>query len=178
MLDTRKDYFVAIEMVNIHATMELALENGAFGRLGEELIVLVRPDDQNRIRQFYELWAAESPGDLETKRYLEEALDSTATGLQRKIEKWKYELLVYWIRFKCDQAIRNGVASAEYLEEIWYKAEFPVHIMQDYAEGPGADWKGLFHEEHPFVMKVIEEMPRFEPMIMFRLCEKKCYEAA
>ncbi len=115
LIETRKDYFTTIKLVNIHATMDLALANGAFGRLGEEVVVLVSPDDQSRIRQSSELWAE----DLDAKLALEEALDTTATGLRRQVEDWKYGLLVYWIWFKCDQAIRKGSRFEGNLDGGW-----------------------------------------------------------
>jgi hypothetical protein len=54
-LEARKDYLVAVEMVNLHVSLGDALASGLFGPLGEELVVLINATDEEAIRMYYEL---------------------------------------------------------------------------------------------------------------------------
>jgi len=174
MLDIHKEYLVCVKMINLHVSLNEALTSGLFGRLGEERIVLVSTTDEEALQKYYKLWAAEPKEYCEPERSFKEDL---RTGLlQQKVDRWLYELRVYWLRFKCVQAIRNDVATQEDLASIWFDTIGPEDgKLGAYAEGPGANWSGLFDEDHPFAKTVFENMPRFSPVIMFRLCEMNCY---
>jgi hypothetical protein len=178
-IETLKTCSVIIQMVPLHVGRSAALESGLFGRLGEERIVLVSPADKCTLQNFHRLWLS-GPPDLEPEKFFKAAVE--AQQFQKAVEHWQYESRAYWLKFKCDQAVRNGTLRQEEIvpggSSMWYSREEwdKPNIRPTYTAGPGANWQGLFDEEHPFVRKVIEEMPRFEPVVMFRLCEKNCYE--
>jgi hypothetical protein len=175
MLESRKQYLVTVEMVSLHVTVEAAVANGLFGVLGEERIVLISATDQEAIRKYQELWAAGPVEDREPNGFFKDALDSGV--LSRKLEQWRYELEVYWLRFKCDQAIKNGTARDEDLDPIWYQTPGSEDFEDEqFIEDPGANWTGLFDVNHSFAKKVLGDMPRFSPVVMFRLCEMRCYD--
>jgi hypothetical protein len=178
-IETLKTCSVVIQMVPLHVGRSAALESGLFGRLGEERIVLVSPADKCALQNFHRLWLS-GPPDLEPEKFFKAAVE--AQQFQKAVERWQYKSRAYWLKFKCDQAVRNGTLRQEEVvpggSSMWYSHEEwdKQNIRPRYATGPGAKWPELFDEEHPFVRKVMEEMPRFEPVVMFRLCEKNCYE--
>lgn len=180
-LDSRKDYNVVVEMISLHVSMTNVLASGLFGRLGEERIVIVDATDEEIIQRYHKLWISGPQEDREPERFFNEILEPQS--FYSKLEKWKYELGVYWLRFKCQQAIMNGTYRKEYLDKIWYTTEISTGFdkypkaVPKFQKGPGANWNGLYDENHPFSKRVRNDMPRFSPVIMFRLCEEKCHEA-
>jgi len=178
LLSSRKDYLMTLKIVCLHISIEAALTSELFGRLGEERVVLVPTADVERISKYRKLWEA-GPDDREAGEFFD-----TMPLLQGNVVKWQYELVVYWLRFKCAQAVKDGLASKDDLDAIWLDTQYSYEDddydsdegKPRYSKGPGANWTGYFDEHHPFVKDVLEQMPNFEPVIMFRLCELKCYE--
>jgi len=177
LLSFRKDLLITLQVVCLHVSVEAALNSGLFGRLGEERIVLVPTADSETISKYHRLWEA-GPEDREAGEFFD-----TMKLLQGNVVKWQYELVVYWLRFKCEQALKDGFASNSDLNGIWLADDHNDEEDYDsdngmirYSKGPGANWSGFFDEHHPFVKDVLEKMPNFEPVIMFRLCELECYE--
>lgn len=184
-LETLKSCYVVIEMVPLHVSRSDAIESEVFGLLGEESIVLISPTDKCALQEVYNLWLTAPPEfDPAPQKFFQTAVEEQS--FQKAVQYWQYELRVYWLRFKSAMAIRNGTLRQEevnaggssmwYCRKEWEKSERPNHPGSYYQAGPGANWEGLFDEAHPFVLEVMETMPRFEPMIMFRFCEKNCYE--
>jgi hypothetical protein len=173
MLESRKEYLVTLKMINLHLRVEDTLASGLFGRLGEERIVLVPTDDEDTLRKYQKLWFSRSSADLEPGIFFEELWDSAT--LVDKARKWKHESELYWMRFKCEQAIRKGTAAQGDLDAIWFETARPINTKPEtFEDGPASDSTDLFNKSHPFAKKVLDEMPQFSPVFMFRLCEMDC----
>jgi len=174
-LESQSHYLVTLETINLHVDLKDAVTSGLFGLLGEERVVLVRTDDRNLMQRYYKLWTDGPPGDQEPEEFFESSVGSGF--FYRKVEHWQYELKVYWLRYKCDEAIRNGTTLQNDLDSMWYeKPQGGDCEYRRYTEGPGSNWSGLFDEDHPFAKKVPRSMPKFSPVVIFRLCEMKCHE--
>ncbi|KAH8802439.1 hypothetical protein F5884DRAFT_836427 [Xylogone sp. PMI_703] len=176
LLEGGKNYLVVVKIVIIHTTIGHALENDLFGQLCEERVVLVDPTDEETIRRYHTLWITGQPQDREPAKFFEEAIELKT--FCKRVERWKYELKVYWLRFKCFHAEATGILKSEDVEEIFYNIR-PVDWdgeRAEYLEGPGANWENCFTENHPFLQTAFQDMPLFSPKVMFRLCEMNCYE--
>lgn len=176
LLERRKDYLVTLKMVNLHVDMDQAAHSGLFGRLAEERVKLVDPADKETIQKYHQLWAAGPREDREPATFFELALSTES--FQDRIEKWSDEVDAMWLRHKWVRAQDENFANIEDHEQIWLdprrdESGEPVGVL---AGPPGFHIPRYFpNKDHPWVRKVLEDMPRFSLMIMFRLCEEKCY---
>ncbi|KAH8799800.1 hypothetical protein F5884DRAFT_868907 [Xylogone sp. PMI_703] len=106
-----------MDTINLHVDINKALASGLFGRLGEERIVLVNATDKERIQRYHNLWASGPQKDREHRLFFDGTLKTGS--LYKDLEKWKYELDVHWLRFKCLQADWNGLAEDWDLGKVW-----------------------------------------------------------
>jgi hypothetical protein len=174
MLSCHKNYFVTLKMLNLHICMEDVLGSGLFGRLGEERVVLMGASDTTLIHRHYQLWMSGPAEDTEPKEIFGEILHTSP--LQTKLQRWKYELSVYWPLYcQLREHESDGLDDAA-MQGMWYPyVREDNGSISDTATWPGENWIGRFDEGNSFVRKSLEKMPEFEPVIMFRLCHLNCY---
>jgi hypothetical protein len=82
-----------------------------------------------------------------------------------------------WLQHKWERAKEKNSANIEKPEQVWQDTPTDenrrlvklVSILPPPVTLPSPN------KHHPWVRKIMEDMPHFSPMIMFRLCDKKCY---
>ena len=181
ILQTLKACSVVMQFVSLHVNISKAIESGRFGCLGEERIVLISATDRSALQKYYELWLS-GPRDPEPGIFLRAAVESQQ--YQEAVKHWQYEAQVNWLHFKYKQVVRNGALHKEDLvpggrSSIWYfnkRWDAREGFLPRFYVSQNAKWEGLFNEEHSFVQKALGKLTRLEPVVMFRLWEKKCYE--
>jgi hypothetical protein len=179
LLEHRKDYLVTLRRVCLHVDVDQAARSGLFGRLAEERVKLVDPTDKDAIQKYHELWAAGPLEDQEPATFFEKALSTES--FQARIKKWSGELEQLWLRRKYFAAQEADFANIEDPEHIWLEPRRDENgeSLDLQISLAGIRTEIFFpNKDHPWVKKAIEEMPRFTPMIMFRLCDRKCYKPA
>jgi hypothetical protein len=176
-----KNYLVAVKVVVLHLPLEMAVHSGLFGRLGEEAIKLVDMADTETIQKYQELWASSPRRDFEPEPFFNR-LDS----LQKRVPAWVREVEELWLRYKWSEARKADWHGVEQPRDIWLgpgtkdddelqkrlSRRFPEDLTEDLDYGDD-----YYHpnREHPFVQKVLHEMPCFQPRVMFRHCHRNCH---
>ncbi|KAJ5083914.1 hypothetical protein NUU61_008493 [Penicillium alfredii] len=173
-----KEYLVCLEAVAIHIDKEKALDSQVFGRLAEEPIQLVHASDITRIRQFHKL---SSPKDSEAKKFFKIAF--VERDYLKQLAKWRRRTEVWFVFHKWLITYQENPSAAPPLLDIWLqvqtisKKEFqdeisPTDLLLCIDEG------GLYNyapnDENQWVKSVLDAMPNFHPVIMFRHCELDC----
>ncbi|OBT56504.1 hypothetical protein VE04_03151 [Pseudogymnoascus sp. 24MN13] len=186
-------YLTTLCVVSLHLSLDAALrkEGGMlFGRLGEERVKLVRAGDKTALKAYYKLWAAGPRKALEPVMFFELALVTHESEWLPRVAQWKQRLVTKWVTHNLRKAeAKNNCADIQDPEGIFRtrrEDEWRAVLQGD--SGPFSDymrpprgWAFLNHAtdvtntEHPWVAKVLRDMPCFEPMVMFRLCADKCY---
>ena len=166
-----------------HGTMgvpQLAFDllgSGLFGRLVEERIRLVDAFDKEAIRQYHHLWSSGPQKDREPATFFELALSTDCS--EKRIQRWCDEVETVWLLHKWHRAMEKGFANIEEPEKIWLEHRIDEHgDFLDILDGgpPGLVKPRDFpNKNHHWVKKMLEDMPRFSPMIMFRFCEQQCH---
>ncbi|CAG8952179.1 hypothetical protein HYFRA_00000919 [Hymenoscyphus fraxineus] len=166
-LEARREWLVVIKMDNLHLREEAVTKSGIFGFLGDEKIVLVDADDEEELDRLYELWE-------KAREYESDSMDFGSWPPYSGIGRWKYKVQSHWIlNFAIPQFYKKeGTGQPQTLKD---------EIIRDprtYAEGAefwgdGYDLDEMpddmfYEEEHPFVKRVLAEMPIFKPVIMLR----------
>ena len=179
------EYEVVLEMVTVHVRLDAAVKSGLFGVAGDERVKLVGVDDWDGIERFAALWREYGSGlDEETGKLFEEIRDREAFTM--RVEKWRRDVIKPWIwhqwracRWKEDLPV----------DRVWKGRNRWVD-----APGPAVTDAGLPtwdpngerrwgidievrepNEDDLWVKEELENMPRFVPKIMFRLCGGECY---
>lgn len=179
LLEGRKDYLVCLKMVSIHVPMDRAIDSGLFGRLGEEPIKVVDAlDDEETIRKYQQLWTLASPAP-EEDREAAAFFELVATRrLQDRVRRWSEELEKLWLWNKFFQARREQFPGIREPETIWLRPPDDDYDSDDPDPSMGIGPRWTPNRDHPWVKKMLEAMPHFRPMIMFRHCVLKCWLAA
>jgi hypothetical protein len=170
MLARRKDYLVTLMMVNLHVSIDQAAGSGLFGRLAEERVKLVDPADEETIQKYHQLWLLGPQQDQEPATFFELALSTK--DFKDRVKKWRNDVDQQWLWHKWTQAKdeAENLANIKESEPIWLIPPGQEDEYED--EGLLPDYPNM---DHPWVKKMLEGVPQFFPMIMFRLCEEKCY---
>lgn len=178
LLERRKHYFVVLENVNIHVSNDQAISSGLFGRLSEERIKLADPTDLETIQKFHQLWSAGLLQDQVCTKFFELALSTDS--FRDLVKKWCGELDTIWLRHKWFRAESMNFVNIRNPEQIWLEPEpdkdgKPINAMLEGELHSLVRQSLNQNKNHPWVQKILEDMPRFTPMIMFRSCQKECY---
>ncbi|KAH8808738.1 hypothetical protein F5884DRAFT_380663 [Xylogone sp. PMI_703] len=163
LLEHQKHYFVTIYMVTLHVSIAQAARSGLFGRLVEERVKLIDAADTKTLHKYYYLWLEGPREDEEPAEFFNLAL--SGNRFQGPVLDWREGNNVQWIGHKWKN---GGKDSAENPEQVWFNPE-----KDDV--WPKVTPFGVPNINHPWVKKTLEDIPRFTPMIMFRLCEQKCF---
>ncbi|KAL2193837.1 hypothetical protein P885DRAFT_44425 [Corynascus similis CBS 632.67] len=170
-------YYVVLAIVELHMSDSEAAEAQVFGALGEEPIQLVDPRDTASVRRFRDVWRCRQSRSLSEEPDLAEffsrAIDSAGAFCER-VEQWRQELEKVWMWHKCLQlSVPSDVRA-----EIWGvpagQAEVPIFGYPTFPPRP-IDWtRRELNRQHPWVQTQLGLMPRFEPALMFRHCNRTC----
>ncbi|TGO39846.1 hypothetical protein BHYA_0047g00500 [Botrytis hyacinthi] len=103
----------------------------------------------------------------------------TPDDFKARVCKWHegYECNWLWYKWseKCRHETLNSIDSPG---DVWTGPDFiPIALpnMGPYPQAiwvPGQELNGA----RPWVQSILDEMPHFHPVIMFRFCEAKCYD--
>jgi hypothetical protein len=167
-------YYVVLAIVEIHMSDHEAAQAHVFGALGEEPIQLVDPRDTAAVARFRDAWRchrmpSEEP---DLADFFSRAIDS-AEAYCASVEQWRQELEKVWIWHKCSEVGNDARA------EIWPDPNRPTGAAFTFPFPTlpfrPVDWsRRELNREHPWVQTQLGLMPRFEPALMFRHCNRMC----
>ena len=184
-------YLTTLFVVSLHPGLDAALrkEGGMlFGLLGEECVKLVEAGDKTALQAYYNLWAAGPVEDREPTKFFDLALSRHESEWLPRVAQWKQRLVAKWVTHNWLKVeAKNQCADIQDPEGI-YRAlrenEWRIVLQGD--PGPFSDYMrprrgwafanvgtDVPNTEHPWVAKVLRDMPCFEPVVMFRLCADK-----
>ncbi|CAG8984181.1 hypothetical protein HYALB_00004164 [Hymenoscyphus albidus] len=173
-LEARREWLVVLKMDNLHLREEAVTKSGIFGFLGDEKIVLVDADDEEKLERLHELWE-------KAREYECDPTDFDSwPPYQGGVERWKYKVQSHWIRnFAIPQFYKKGGAGQPQTLKDEIRRDPRTYAEGAEFWGDGYDLDEMlddmfFEEEHPFVKRVLAEKPIFKPVIMLRCCEE-CY---
>lgn len=188
-------YLTTLCVVNLHPDLDSALrmEGGMlFGRLGEERVRLVEVGDKTTLQAYYNLWATGPVEDREPAQFFDLALSRHESEWLPRVAQWRERLVTKWVNHYWYKALKkNNRADIQNQQGVWRalkRGEKRVVLKDD--PGPFSDymrpsrviWRGFGdvrtevpNKAHPWVAGVLCDMPCFQPVVMFRFCEDKCY---
>ncbi|KKK12928.1 hypothetical protein ARAM_006913 [Aspergillus rambellii] len=185
VLALRDHYFVWIKMVIIHIDDETARKSGLFGTLGDEPVQLIDVADTKSIARFRDLWASISPMDPEPLSFFNEQ-----EPFQDRLQQWCKEMETLWVLNCWYRAWRNRWEGVVRPEDIWLgprvndAGESLDMLSPRGLAAPGTPYytcgmdtnRFAPNKSHPFVRKVLDKMPQFQPRVMFRHCALNCHK--
>lgn len=168
--------YVVLSIVEIHMSDSEAAQAHVFGTLGEEPIQLVDPRDTATVVRFRDAWRchrlpSEEP---DIAGFFSRTTDSPETYCA-SVEQWRQELEKVWLWHKC---MELGVP-ADARAEIWPNPNRPAGSPFTFPlptfPPRQIDWtRRELNREHTWVQTQLGLMPRFEPALMFRHCNRMC----
>jgi hypothetical protein len=186
-------YLTTLCVVSLHVGLETALQKEGgmlFGRLGEERVKLVDVGDRAALQAYYNLWAAGPVEDREPAEFFDLAVSRHESEWLPRVAQWRRRVLITWVNHYWAKAKEAGeLGGIQGHQGVWRalrKGEgrvirkgdpgpFSHYMRPGPAYGLGNERTDVPNEEHPWVAGVLRDMPCFEPVVMFRLCEDKCY---
>ncbi|KAJ5709649.1 hypothetical protein N7493_009940 [Penicillium malachiteum] len=179
-----KCIFFCIKIVKVNTDRLQAIQSQLWGTTGEEVTQLVDAHDTAQIQKFRREMNASDPTELE---FVDSALNKEKFAAQ--IAEWELEIKSQWLWMKWTMAWSRSFTGIDELMHVWLSSESdgddqPLDIgllHQDLASQfiarPGPQLIPVSNRfkpnmEHPWVKSVMEEIPTFKPVIMFRQCLK------
>lgn len=184
LVESLSEILVCLQVLVLHTDEEPAIQSGLFGRIGEERIVMVDLFDEKRIKKFRDFWSRHQRSrDELTETFFEKCIASDPIQCRRALLKAVEDIKAEWLlkrwfdttgpwvreqdafgRTRWVYRIRNVPGLVR--EEVWEKAP------------PGNAHLNFRHwapnQQHPWVRTTYSSMPKFVPVIMFRLCTNLC----
>ena len=179
VLSQRDEYMVVLDMIILHARLDVATRSGLFGVAGDERVKLVDPDDWAVMEEYGRLWRLHgSAQDVEAAEFFSSIADrSTFTS---HIAKWRQDLFKVWVwhQWKLCRFRENL-----HVDSVWLGRDRWGDTPQGFPSYDPANWRPWVidievrepNDEEPWVRMKKQSMPRFQPKIMFRLCGSECY---
>lgn len=185
-------YLTTLCVVSLHVGLDAALhtEGGMlFGRLGEERVKLVEAGDRAALQAYCDLWTAGPAEDREPAPFFDLAVRKHESEWLPRVAQWRQRVVTAWVSHCLAKArTETDHAGVQDPQGVWRapgKDEWRLVLkgdsgpFPDYMR-PGPSYGGrttprVPNKEHPWVAEVLRDMPCFEPVVMFRLCEDKCY---
>ena len=186
-------YLTTLCVINLHVGLDTALrtEGGMlFGRLGEERVKLVGADDEAALRAYYNLWTTGPVEDTEPARFFNVAVHKHHSDWLPQLAHWKQRLVTKWVSHHWSKAAGlHEIGDIPNRGQVWRMLEKNETCTEQETSDPDVDsgfmqplrgirdprFQFVPNELHPWVARILRDMPRFEPVVMFRLCEEKCY---
>ncbi|GKZ28966.1 hypothetical protein AbraIFM66950_002213 [Aspergillus brasiliensis] len=190
----RDHWLVLIQTVSFNFTDDAeALRSGLFGELELDPVRYVDPNDSETLHRYHQLWRTQNPTVITTSTT--PAPTAPYAPWTREIQQAAAG--VFFALLEHDhQPLRDRLARwKEYIDRRWAWNEF--HRMAEEAKAgapvsvpdrdtlflppyPGYDWeddeeifdyfrsKYTLNRDHPWIQAVLDKMPIFQPMILFR----------
>lgn len=188
LLQRWPSYLVCTAVVVIHANERDAIRSGLFGALGEERVVLVDACDAHRILQYQDFVCASA---TKQDRVADAFFEACVNGIPKvhyaeTPREFMQDLETRWLLNLDHREELNSPDTSHPRSGIWLTE--PSHFegadddprYQDYGELPGRPFARQMWEpnrHHPWVQEAISRMPRFHPVVMFRLCTNDCWSS-
>ncbi|KAH8892688.1 hypothetical protein GQ53DRAFT_764454 [Thozetella sp. PMI_491] len=171
-------YQVTLRMISLHIPSELALRSGLFGRLCEERVQLVASSDKAGLQAYRDLWAAGPVADQEPAEFFDLAIRRHEDEWLKRVAGWKRRVETKWVLACLYMAQRMGLPGIQAIGNMSIIVPEDVDLNPEEVGAPGTTETILgVNKEHPWVIETLRKMPRFEPTVMFRLCDSNCHEA-
>ncbi|KFY38787.1 hypothetical protein V495_06370 [Pseudogymnoascus sp. VKM F-4514 (FW-929)] len=186
-------YLTTLCVVSLHVGLETALQKEGgmlFGRLGEERVKLIEVGDRAALQAYYNLWAAGPVEDREPAEFFDLAVSRHESEWLPRVAQWRRRVLITWVNHYWAKAEEAGeLGDIQDHQGVWRALRkdegrvirkgdpgpFAHYMRPAPAYGLGDERTDVPNEEHPWVARVLRDMPCFEPVVMFRLCEDKCF---
>jgi hypothetical protein len=184
-----KDCNVVLKVVSIHTTDKLVIDSGLFGSL-ETPVQLVSASEHKTIRRMYDLWRNTPPqmGDhsdnsLKRDTEAEKAFDeliNTQDAWGSRVNKWKVELEQAWLWDEwCIKRSEESLDTINAPANLWACGIQPGMHPGIHTLGPDRRRAYVaaheFDRTHSWVKEVLDNMPKFRPVVMFRYCTYECH---
>ena len=178
-LDRQQEYLVTIDIVTLHVSFGQALNSGLFGGMVEERVKLINATDKNMIAKYHQLWSIGPQLDRQPHKFFEKAFSQTKP-YDNEVQRWREVLETRWVRNKWVQIRNKKFLYLEDPEQLWLETRLdensvPIDVWVGLWPGIDDQIRPVANPEHPWVKKVLKDMPRFSPVIMFRFCKENCY---
>lgn len=175
-LSRLKSFLVCVKIFGIHLTAAEAAESNLWGLTGEELVQVVDATDTSRIQKFV---ACSSFEDSEAQ--LDFNLMADEKRFHGEIATWKRELPTFWVLQHWILAYQDGFDGITAPQDIWtfngtIENAQGMDMLHPLTIIPFDMNKFIENKRHPWVAHLLETMPDFRPVIMFRLCEIDCHK--
>ncbi|KAJ5727122.1 hypothetical protein N7493_004942 [Penicillium malachiteum] len=184
-LALHKQYTLCLRVISVHMTAIQALQSDLWGLTGEELIQLVEPTDITRLKMFGQAIPQE---DEWAHSFLQLVFDKESFAA--RLEEWREKFRTQWVWNLWEAcALRSGFDEiGTHPEEVWLGPQVneigdPLNLLEPSTYMLRLNeaiymldeerWK--LNLDHPWAQKIIQGMPRFKEVIMFRLCIQNCH---
>lgn len=181
LIENLNDFKVCLSVITIHATAKQAVKARLFGSLATP-VQLVETSDRETIRRMYELWFTTFFHDVKLKdsepEELFEEMILTPDDFEARICRWQEEVERLWLWHKWIAKYKEGTLDEiDSPRSVWTGPDFDCLGRLVTGLHPENIWlpKHDFNKSHPWVQAIVDGMPRFHPVIMFRFCEAKCH---
>jgi hypothetical protein len=176
---SRQEYLVTIDIVNLHVSFGQASNSGLFGRMVEERVKLIGAADKKMIAKYYQLWSMGPQKDQQPHEFFERAF-SQRKPYDDEIQYWREVLETRWVRNKWVRISNKDFLHLEDPGQLWLETRLdkngvPIDVWEGLWPGIDNQIRPVVNPDHPWVKKVLEDMPKFSPVIMFRFCMENCY---
>ncbi|KAF7936241.1 uncharacterized protein EAE98_002460 [Botrytis deweyae] len=182
LIEQMNGFKVCLTVITIHATAKQVVDAQLFGSSAAP-VQLVETSDRETIRCMYKLWLTTFLDDAKLKdpepEKIFEEMIFTPDDFEARVCKWHEEYECNWLWYKWTEKYRHGTLnSIDSPRDVWTGPDFNRIGRLNTGLDPGAIWMPDqdFNRAHPWVRSILDEMPRFHPVIMFRFCEAKCYD--
>ncbi|KAF7950810.1 uncharacterized protein EAE97_002362 [Botrytis byssoidea] len=182
LIEQMNGFKVCLTVITIHATAKQVVDAQLFGSSAAP-VQLVDTSDQETIRRMYELWFTTFLDDAMLKdpepAEIFEEMILTPDDFETRVCKWHEGYECNWLWYKWTEKCRNGTLNSIYLPgDVWTESDSSPIGLRNTGLYPQTTWMPGqdFNRTHPWVQSILDEMPRFHPVIMFRFCEAKCHD--
>ncbi|THV46624.1 hypothetical protein BGAL_0372g00150 [Botrytis galanthina] len=182
LIQQMNGFKVCLTVMIIHATAKQVVDAQLFGSAAAP-VQLVDTSDRETIRRMYDLWLTTFLDDAKLKdpepegRFEEMIL--TPDDFEARVCKWHEGYECNWLWYKWSQKYRLGTLnSIDSPGDVWIEPDRSHIALPNMGPYPPDRWvRGQeLNRAHPWVQSILDEMPRFHPVIMFRFCEAKCHD--
>lgn len=181
-------YLVCTAVVVIHANESDAIQSGIFGALGEERVVLVDAFDAERLVRFEDFARARGIGqDVASKAFFEASVNGTPkVHYAETPREFMQDLEIRWLLRVEFSEERMSPNLSHLRRGIWltepstFDGRDDDPRLTDYGDLPGRPFARQIwqpNRDHPWVQETLLQMPRFHPVVMFRLCTSDCWSS-
>ncbi|GFN20985.1 hypothetical protein AtubIFM56815_011441 [Aspergillus tubingensis] len=170
-----------------------ALRTGLFGEFELDPVRYVDPNDSETLDRYHQLWRTQNPTDITTctttgpappirpwTREIQQAaaaeffalLEDDQQPLRNRLARWKEYIDRRWVWnvfYRMGEEAKAGAPVSVPDRDVLFLPPYPGYDWQDDEET--YDYfrsKYTLNRDHPWIQAVLDKMPIFQPMILFR----------